>query len=167
MIPEVLRQRGIGIFNDLSDQILQNERPIFAIFRGLPGSGKSTVSKYVQGCFQAGNTQVVRVCTDEVLEMCEGSYLWAGHKMRLYHGIAFKMVCLSFNNDVPVVLLDNTNIQTKDYEHYITDARQKGYDVRVFVIGEFSQQTIDLCVERNSHNVPRDAIERMARRFQE
>ena len=166
MIPEVLEDRAQEIFADVSEQILEDERPMFIIMRGLPGSGKSSVSKRVQELFQQQDTQVVRICTDEILEMCEGSYLWAGHKMPLYHGVAHKIASISCNRDVPVVILDNTNIQTKDFESYIIDARQKGYTVRCFTIGEFTTTAIDLCVERNSHNVPREAIERMARRFQ-
>jgi predicted ABC-type ATPase len=167
MLPQPLKTHADAIFADLSDQVAESERPIFIVMRGLPGSGKSSVSKEIQRRFQEEqSTQVVRVCTDEILEMCEGSYLWAGYKMAMYHPMAFKLVSIALKKQVPIVILDNTNIMTKDFEHYIMDAQQKGYTVRCFTVGEFTPEAIELCVVRNSHNVPREAIERMARRFQ-
>jgi predicted ABC-type ATPase len=168
MLPESLEKRAQTIFNDVADHILEEDsRPVLIVMRGLPGSGKSSVSKRVQQLFQEQSTQVVRICTDEILEMCEGGYLWAGHKMGLYHGIALNIARRSFNADVPVVILDNTNIRTKDFEDYIFDARQKGYLVRVFVVGSFDESAIQASMKRNTHNVPEFAIRRMAERFQE
>lgn len=167
MLPAVLEERAQQIFNDVADHILEEDsKPVFIVMRGLPGSGKSSVSKRVQELFQAQNTQVVRICTDEILEMCEGDYFWAGYKMSLYHGIAYNIARGAFNHDVPVVILDNTNIRTKDFESYMFDARQKGYLVRVFTVGSFDESAIQAAVKRNSHNVPEYAIRRMAARFQ-
>lgn len=167
MLPAVLEDRAQEIFDEVTDYMLEESKPCLIIMRGLPGSGKSSVSKRVQELFQGQNTHVVRICTDEILEMCEGGYLWAGYKMPLYHGIAYNIARSSFNKDVPVVILDNTNIKIKDFESYIFDARQKGYAVRIFIVGGFSEEDIQNSVKRNSHNVPEDAIRRMANRFQE
>lgn len=167
MLPSVLEDRAQEIFNEVSDYMLEESKPCLIIMRGLPGSGKSSVSKRVQELFQRQDTQVVRICTDEILEMCEGGYLWAGHKMPLYHGIAAKISSLSFSNSVPVVILDNTNTKIRDFEGYIHRARAAGYCIRIFIVGGFSEEDIQNSIKRNSHNVPEDAIRRMANRFQE
>jgi len=175
MLPESLAQLALSIYNELSTPGKQREattgfadsEPMFIVMRGLPGSGKSSVSKEIQRLFQTDlNEHVVRICTDEILEMCEGSYLWAGWKMPLYHSIALKMAQRAFSSNVPVVILDNTNMQKKDYEHYIFDAKQKGYTCHEFTVGEFTQEAIELSFTRNSHNVPHEAIQGMARKFQ-
>ena len=162
MLPAVLEDKAQEIYESLDISM-----PLFIVFRGLPGSGKSSVSKRVQELLQGSSIQVVRICTDEILEMCEGSYLWAGSKMPLYHGIAHKMAYLATNKDVDVVILDNTNMQKSEYEGYTTDARQKGYVIYEFTIGEFTEEAIQLSFNRNSHSVPMEAIRRMAARFQE
>lgn len=167
MLPAVLEDRAQEIFNEVSDYMLEEERNVLIVIRGLPGSGKSSVSQRVQELFQQQETWVVRICTDEILEMCEGGYRWAGFKMSLYHGIAYNIARSSFNKDCPVVILDNTNIKIKEFESYIFDARQKGYAVRVFIVGGFDEEHIQASIERNTHNVPEDAIRRMAARFQE
>ena len=166
MLPESLENRAQEIFADLSDQSLDG-KPLFIVFRGLPGSGKSSISNRVMELFQNQSTQVVRISTDEILEMCEGSYKWAGYKLPMYHGMAYQLARQAFNHDVPVVMLDNTNIKTTDFDAYMTDAKQKGYAVRAFTIGGFTEEDIQNSMKRNSHNVPEAAIRRMASRFQE
>lgn len=161
MLPTVLEQRAQDIFDELDISM-----PLFIVFRGLPGSGKSSVSKRVQELLQGCTLQVVRICTDEILEMAEGGYLWAGNKMPLYHGIAHKMAYLATNNDVDIVILDNTNTRKSEYESYIIDARQKGYVTYEFIIGEIDEEAIQNSFNRNSHSVPMEAIRKMAARFQ-
>ena len=165
MLPEELQIRSDRIFYGTQEG-LEAGRPVFIVMRGLPGSGKSSVSKDVQHRYQQQNTHVVRVSTDEILETCEGSYLWAGWKMPLYHGIALHILESAFYKKVPVVILDNTNTMHSEYSKYVLAAQVHNYNTRTFTIGEQDDAAIELAVTRNSHNVPREAIERMAKRFQ-
>ena len=164
MLPTVLENMAQNIFLELEGHLAA---PIYIVMRGLPGSGKSSVSKRVQELMQGLNLQVVRICTDEILEMCEGGYHWDGYKMPLYHGVAHKISYLATKNDVPVIILDNTNMKKKEYEGYVIDARQKGYSIWEYTIGGFSEEDIENSFNRNSHSVPMEAIRRMAARYQE
>lgn len=166
MLPNVLKDKAERTFSDISFDIADGKKTLL-IMRGLPGSGKSSVSNEIQRLFQTlENTQVVRISTDEILEMCEAGYKWAGYKMKLYHSMARKLVNASLNCDVPLIILDNTNIKRKEFESYIVDARAKGYKVRLLTVGYFDEEAIQLSFERNSHNVPIEAIRRMAQAYQ-
>lgn len=165
-IPNELIEYVEDIYKQVSDYCLDGSFTIL-IMRGLPGSGKSTVSKEVQRMVQLNfGAQVVRISTDEILEMCEAGYKWAGYKMRLYHGIAERIAEGSFINRVPLIMLDNTNMKKKDYEWYVRMAEFHGYKVLVETVGEFTPDAIELSFHRTTHSVPYEAIERMAKRFQ-
>jgi type II secretory pathway component PulL len=53
---------------------------------------------------------------------------------------------------------------------YIEAAETHGYEVEEIIIDgdalPWDENYIDMCVERNIHSVPREAIEKMAQRFQ-
>ena len=168
MLPTSLERQAQDIFEHMLYKIEDSGRNLcFLVMRGLPGSGKSYVSKRLQKLMQNEGHQTIRICTDEILEMCEGDYLWEGRKMPLYHGIAKDMANNALCKNVPIVILDNTNIKKKDYFYYMEVAALNGYSTHTFVVGDFDERAIQNSIKRNSHSVPEEAIRRMAKDFQE
>ena len=78
-----------------------------------------------------------------------------------------------------LVIIDNTNIKHRDMKPYKDSAEHIGYEIQEVIVGENEllplledacphkfMDYIHLCAKRNTHGVPLDAIEKMARRFQ-
>ena len=74
------------------------------------------------------------------------------------------------NLKVELVIIDNTNVRRRDMQPYIESADHYGYDVVEIIVGKDElfptldnadplANYIDLCADRNTHSVPREAIE--------
>jgi 2',3'-cyclic-nucleotide 3'-phosphodiesterase len=126
------------------------------IMRGLPGSGKSTVAKKLAATVEGA----VIVSADDGL-MVGGQYQFDVTKLGAAHGAcqeAFKNA-LAFNK--PLVIVDNTNTTPQEIQRYMDMAQNFGYEAVVMVV----PCDVDTSAARNTHGVPREAIERMASRM--
>ena len=126
------------------------------IMRGLPGSGKSTVAKKLAATVEGA----VIVSADDGL-MVGGQYQFDVTKLGAAHGAcqaAFK-TALAFNK--PLVIVDNTNTTPQEIQRYMDMAQNFGYEAVVMVV----PCDVDTSAARNTHGVPREAIERMASRM--
>ncbi|GIU52733.1 hypothetical protein TUM4249_24230 [Shewanella sp. KT0246] len=140
------------------------------IMRGLPGSGKSFwVNNYLK---QLGIEQALHVkqhgyfSTDSYFEK-QGKYQFNSKMLSQYHQANLTAFINAMANNEPLVICDNTNVAKWEYMAYEAAAKSLGYQVRVVLIGEpkdYKHQ--ELCVERNSHQVPLSQIKRMAKLFE-
>lgn len=121
------------------------------IMRGVPGSGKSTLAK------QLANGGGAIHSTDDFFYV-DGEYRFNPECLREYHERNFTSFCLSLNNDVPVVILDNTNTRRWHFDRYVKAAEQAGYMV-AFVVTP--HPTPEVAAQRTLHKVPAYAIQRM------
>jgi predicted kinase len=69
----------------------------------------------------------------------------------------------SIEQGIPVVICDNTNTTLWEFKKYLRTARRAGYITSVVTM---PHPPIDIAVERNTHGVPREAIEKMLRRWE-
>lgn len=127
------------------------------IMRGIPGSGKSTRAREL-----VGDTGVIH-STDEYF-MKDGTYLFDATRIGLYHRLNFEAFVRSLEAGTSPVIVDNTNIRRRDFKRYVKAAGEAGYDVVEEVI---PMPSIDVAVERNTHGIPREAIQRMIDRWQD
>jgi predicted kinase len=120
------------------------------IMRGLPGSGKSTAIKSVK---------VDKViCSADNFFMVDGEYRFDPSKLPQAHQACLRDFMSSINAQASTIIVDNTNIRLWEYSTYSALAEAYGYKV---ILIEMANKDVPLCAERNTHGVPRDAIQRM------
>ena len=126
------------------------------IMRGLPGSGKSTVAKKLWG------EDGVIHSTDDYFLNENGEYVFDGSKIKYNHKKNFEAFWQSIDEGVEKVIVDNTNTQRFEYEKYQEYAQEHGYAVSFVTLPLIPAS---VAAERNQHGVPKEAIERMIKRW--
>lgn len=127
------------------------------IMRGIPGSGKSTVARLIAQHHENPNLSVAIHSTDDLC-MVDGEYQFDSALAGERHAQNFQNFLLSLEEKVPTIVIDNTNVKVSQYTSYVEAAQAAGYQV---VIVELVHPALDLAVERNTHGVPREAINQM------
>ncbi len=149
------------------------------IVRGLPGCGKSTfVQRNLELQLGCGARSVAVCSTDDQFIDKSGNYVFDASKLGVNHQANQDKAARMMAAGVEVVFIDNTNTTHKEMRPYKDLAKTYGYDVKEVLIGEEQlfpgmdgtqhkfEDYIDMCAKRNTHGVPREAILRMARRFE-
>lgn len=118
------------------------------LLRGLPGAGKSTLAESIGGMHMEADK----------FFMYEGKYEFDASKLKDAHAWCQNAVKVWMTNSVPKIVVSNTFTQTWEMDYYFELAKEHGYRVYSLVVenrhgGE------------NVHNVPKEKIEEMARRF--
>lgn len=123
------------------------------IFRGLPGSGKTTAAK---------KTGFELVAADDYFTGLDGSYNFDVKKIGAAHSYCKKRVdnLLRQGKDVAI---HNTFTQHWEMKPYLDMAKKYGAEVKVFRMPEDS---IDILFLRNVHGVPKETLIKMKDRFQ-
>ena len=148
--------------------------------RGLPGGGKSTfVKNEVQEFLKDGRKSIAICSTDDQFLDASGNYIFDASKLGVNHQANQDKAARMMAAGVEVVFIDNTNTTHKEMKPYKDLAKTYGYDVKEVLIGQEQlfpgmdgtphafDDYIDMCAKRNTHKVPREAILRMARRFEQ
>lgn len=130
------------------------------ILRGLPGSGKSSYAAQVQA--QYGSA--CEIFSADNYRMKNGRYVFVMSKNKECHDRCYADFCAAVQRGVTLIIVDNTNIQAWEYQRYGEFAVAAGYNTSVSTIGGFTAEEVQLYAQRNIHNVPLDAIRRMAER---
>jgi predicted kinase len=118
------------------------------LLRGLPGAGKSTLAKSLGG---------KHIEADMYFEY-EGKYKFDASRLKEAHAWCQNAVRVWMTNNTEKIVVSNTFTQTWEMDYYFELAKEHGYRVYSLVVenrhgGE------------NVHNVPKEKIEEMARRF--
>jgi len=123
--------------------------------RGCSGSGKSTFAKLI-----AKELQSIIVSADYYFSDQYGNYNFDPMKLGAAHGKCFFNFQKAINNNDNVIV-DNTNANVRDAQHYIEHAKDAGYNVCII------EMTCDLktASERNIHEVPEQTIDRHLQRI--
>ena len=133
------------------------------IMRGTPGSGKSTVAKFL---LQTIGTHMVKIhCTDDFFINCEtGQYEFDKDQLYFNHKRNFENFCQSLKNNVSVVIVDNTNTTKKEFQKYVNEVKK--YENYILAFIEMPIADVGISMKRNKHNVPKEVIETMIQRWQ-
>jgi ribosomal protein L7/L12/predicted kinase len=133
------------------------------IMMGLPGSGKSTWAKSVQG-------RKVIVSSDNYFTDPDGNYNWTIEEAHKGHEDCLRRFIHEFQSGPPsgdppkppeVIIVDNTNVRIHDISPYIRIAQAYGCDVEV----KYMDTNVDNSKTRNIHGVPDVAYDRMQKNF--
>jgi predicted kinase len=149
------------------------------IMRGLPGSGKSTEARKLAADYVYRKGGSAAICSTDDFHMENGKYVFKRDLLGEFHARNQTRVYDLMKMGIELVVVDNTNIKRRDMQPYIDSAGRLGYEVEELIVGKdqlcpaFDEACqykladyIDECTKRNTHGVPRDAIEKMARRFE-
>ena len=124
-------------------------RKTLYIVRGLPGSGKTSLARQL--------TSIVHSADDFFYELGEGSYAFDSKLLGKAHLQCQERVEAALEAGEPTVAVANTFSQAWEAEHYFKLAEYFGYSV--FVVE--CQSSFG-----NVHDVPPDAIKKMAARWE-
>ena len=125
------------------------------IMRGLPGSGKST--------YLNEKEPTAVVCSaDDFFVTDEGVYLFDPKKLPQAHQACMRKFLDATAARMPLIAVDNTNISLWECSPYVSVAEALGYAVEVIRV----DADPEICAARNTHNVPIEAVRRMAARFE-
>ena len=124
------------------------------LLRGLPGSGKSTLAQSIM----EGKEDILHFEADQFFTHPGGEYNFDPTKLGKAHRYCKSSTEHAMIDNVKEIIVSNTFTQAWEMEDYFMLAEMYGY--RVF----------SLVVEKrhggeNIHSVPKDTIEKMARRF--
>ena len=123
------------------------------LLRGLPGSGKSSLAKSLIGDNDRAHREADMYFLDE-----NGSYVFNSSKLKEAHAWCQEEIEFAMKIQHERVVISNTFTQVWEMQPYYDLAEKYGYRVYSLVVenrhgGE------------NVHNVPKEKIEEMARRF--
>ena len=121
------------------------------LLRGLPGSGKSTLAKSLGGSHMEA---------DKYFEY-EGKYEFDPSKLKEAHAWCQNAVRVWMTNNTEKIVVSNTFTQTWEMDYYFELAKEHKYQVYSLIVENRHGESENT----NIHNVPKEKIEEMARRF--
>jgi len=127
---------------------------VVVIMRGVPGSGKSTVTNILK----AMTPDNIAIHSTDNFFIRDGVYKWSADQLYKAHEWNKDEFYKSVNAGVACVICDNTNLAQKEYKPYVQVAKSQGYTI-VSVV--FEPSDIAIHAQRNVHNVPVESIMNM------
>jgi predicted kinase len=137
----------------------------FIIMRGIPGCGKSTLAQQLEKDAQdLGMTTVI--CSTDSFFMVEGVYKFDQKLLGPNHEKNRAKAKYYIGEGYDVIIIDNTNLTTKEVEPYCEMGLDAGYIVRLIVPPRLLEMTPEELVAANVHGVPLVSIQRMISRME-
>ena len=131
------------------------------ILRGLPGTGKSSIVRDIVRTLSESHLTYT-VCSADDFFMRGGNYEFKLELAGLAHKLCQDKFRAAVNAGVNYVIVDNTNTTYREVRPYAEYALANGYELRFI---ELQPLPLDVLEKRNIHNVPRETLERMLRRW--
>jgi predicted kinase len=126
------------------------------ILRGAPGAGKSSLARLLQRLGGPGLVSVLSA--DFFMDQWPGP--WSVEKLQKAHTQCKADFGEALKQEVPVIIIDNTNTKTADFMWYLSVGRAAGYDVRCVVVENRH-------AGRSVRNVPEATVEKYRARIRE
>jgi len=132
--------------------------------RGVFGSGKSTLAKKLAFDQEA-------ICSaDDFFVGKDGTYRWDPMQLESAHAACRAKLLDQAMRGITPLVVDNTNLRQSDVDSYAAFGRGFGYEIALVELKppsdpEALASYVDACYARCIHDVPRDKIERMAKKL--
>ena len=157
-------------------ELVEQDKKLLILIRGLPGTGKSTIaraiSKHFYGSSGSSSAELDYYISEADSYFLTGSeesgnliYAFDVDRLPKAHQLSFEKVCKNIRNELSVVLTSNTFTQYWEMYNYIEAAKNSKYSI--FVIDTASSLTDAELERRNVHGVDKSKISAMRKRFQE
>ncbi len=138
------------------------------ILRGLPGTGKSYLSKeylaFIAKAFNGDEDQTVILSSDDYF-IHDKVYHFDKDSLADAHKWNWDRFKAEVEKATPFIIVDNTNIKKFHYYQYLDYAQRNDYFVAIVTIPHNDTTDKELA-ERNIHGVDRDTIRRMRSSFE-
>ena len=131
-------------------------KPTTVIMRGIPGSGKSTVARWIAEAVPCSQV----VSADDYF-MVRGAYCFDRTKLPQAHQECFLKAMHSVLCKTPMVVVDNTNTSAWEIAPYIMLAESHGMEVLILNV----ECPVDVARKRQTHGVPELTVKLMASRL--
>ncbi|XP_074024141.1 NEDD4-binding protein 2-like 2 isoform X1 [Numenius arquata] len=131
------------------------------ILRGLPGSGKSTLSRILLGQSRDG----IVFSTDDYFRQQDG-YTYNAAQLGDAHDWNQKRAKQAMEQGKSPVIIDNTNTQAWEMKPYVEVALEKGYRVEFHEPDTWWKFDPEELEKRNKHGVTREKIAQMLERYE-
>jgi predicted kinase len=136
----------------------QAQEKIMFLTRGLPGSGKSTISK------ELGKGGVILGSDD--FFMVNGKYEFDKEALSYAHWWNQARVEKAMKQGISPIVVDNTNTQAWEAKPYVILAQKYGYKVQIEEFNTPWKFDAEELTKRNTHGVPREIIDKMLQNWQ-
>lgn len=141
-----------------------NTIPRFAfIMRGVPGSGKSTITNVISNSYKLLGFDVAVHAIDDLHTSPDGVFFWDESLEKDRYDMNYKNFCQSCDDGFDFVFCDAINLQKKDYNKYIEYAQSKNYIVATICP---PLPTAEVAASRNQHWVTKQQIDEMLERWE-
>jgi len=149
----------------ITNNYKEAQNKMLYLLRGASGSGKSYKAKQL-----AGENGVICSADDFFVEKGKGEYAFDPALLGQAHRQCQNRTTQAIQQGLSPVVIDNTNTrlwEMKKLKPIIQLAQSMGYSVRIEEpeTDWWKSRDIDEMVNKNSHGVPREAIERMVNRY--
>jgi predicted ABC-type ATPase len=122
------------------------------IMRGPSGSGKSTKAKAILSQLPQGNSGVI-VSADQFF-MKNGVYTFDPTQLSQAHNYCFHRFLESVEDNINLIIVDNTNQSNWEYRNYVKVAKMLGYEVNFVSCQPKQLEEVKECIRRSTHGVP-------------
>ena len=139
------------ILADLVRDMRHNLLPPDAIvLRGLPGSGKTFLADNISTfCRHAGLS--CRVCSADSWFSRDGRYRYVGGRLHEAHDHSKGIFLLEMVRKTRVIVVDNTNLETRHYMWYKDQAVASGYRPQIVEFDVHSSEEALIVTSRSLH----------------
>ena len=141
------------------------------INRAVPGSGKTTITNCIVETLKKNNISVAIHSTDEYF-MIDNKYIFDIEKLGQYHQQNLYEFTKSLENNIDVVVCDNTNIAPWQTEPYTELARNYNYHIILITLDprELEKHVASQKVtpqKPDAHGVEESILKRMIEEYQQ
>lgn len=144
----------------ISTEILEGIK-VMVIMRGPPGCGKSFLAKAIIDATTRDEYCNHIFSTDDFFYDQRGNYQFNSNILGEVHESNRKRVDHYARSGWSPIIVDNTNIRVWEMSSYFEIAVRNGYFIHIVEPSTAWSQSAGKMAMKNSHGVPKDAIERM------
>uniref|UniRef100_A0A8D0HAG2 NEDD4-binding protein 2-like 2 n=1 Tax=Sphenodon punctatus TaxID=8508 RepID=A0A8D0HAG2_SPHPU len=142
------------------EKLCRSEK-LLQILRGLPGSGKTTLSRILLDQRHDG----IVFSTDDYFRQQDG-YTYIVGQLGAAHDWNQKRAKQAMEEGRSPIIIDNTNTQAWEMKPYVQMALGKGYQVEFHEPDTWWKFDPEELEKRNKHGVPREKIAQMLERYE-
>ncbi|XP_058700300.1 NEDD4-binding protein 2-like 2 isoform X4 [Poecile atricapillus] len=160
--PKADSTEGVHSFSSLqlSEERFSSQK-LLLVLRGLPGSGKTTLSRVLLGQSRDG----IVLSTDDYFRQQYG-YSYNAAQLGDAHEWNRKRAKQAMEQGKSPVIIDNTNTQAWEMKPYVEVALEKGYRVEFHEPDTWWKFDPEELEKRNKHGVTREKIAQMLERYE-
>nr|XP_025964654.1 NEDD4-binding protein 2-like 2 [Dromaius novaehollandiae]XP_025964655.1 NEDD4-binding protein 2-like 2 [Dromaius novaehollandiae] len=148
-------------FLQLPEEKLRSSQKLLLLLRGLPGSGKSTLSRFLLG----QNYDGIVFSTDDYFRQ-QDRYTYNAAQLGDAHDWNQKRAKQAMEQGKSPIIIDNTNTQAWEMKPYVEMALEKGYRVEFREPDTWWKFDPKELEKRNKHGVTREKIAQMLERYE-